>query len=109
MPLPRGAALSSVAALGDGWIAAGVTPAAEPESGEILLLQGKGEKSAALPPPPGRLAPVRQEPMPLVDGSHLQGLVWLEGADRSTFSVRFAAWTGKGWGEAQTISQGGKG
>jgi hypothetical protein len=109
VPLPRGAALSSVAALGEGWIAAGITPAAEPESAEILLITGKGGKSAALPPPPGRLAPVRQEPMPLVDGDRLEGLVWLEGADRSTFSVRFAAWTGKGWTDAQTISQGGKG
>lgn len=109
VPLPRGAALSSVAALGEGWIAAGITPAAEPESGEILLLQGKGDKSATLPPPPDRRAPVRQEPMPLLDGEHLQGLVWLEGADRSTFSVRFAAWTGKEWGEVQTISPGGQG
>ena len=109
VPLPEGAALSSAAALGDGWIAAGVAPGSTPESAEILLVTGAGRKSSALPPPPGRLAPVRQEPMPLVAGDRLEGLVWLEGADRGSFSVRFAAWTGEGWGDAQTISQGGQG
>ncbi|MEO8277682.1 MAG: hypothetical protein ABI639_15825 [Thermoanaerobaculia bacterium] len=42
-------------------------------------------------------------PMVKADGD-LAGLVWLEGADRQSFTVQYAAWTGFAWGEPVEVA-----
>jgi len=116
IPLAPGAALSSVSALGDGWIAAGTRSFEDGRTSDILLLMpaaaeapGQGVEFDEILPPAGRIGPIRQEPVPLVAGGRLAGLVWLEGQDRGAFAVRFAAWKGEEWGTVQTVSRGGSG
>jgi hypothetical protein len=100
--------MRSAQALEDGWLAAGVRPDADGRS-EILLLTGDAEAATELPPPPGRNAALRQQPLPLVENGHLAGLLWLEGNSRTSFGVRFAEWNGAGWREPQTVAAPGPG
>jgi hypothetical protein len=114
IPLAPGAALSSVTPLGEGWIAAGVRATEEGRASDLLLIlpgqaKSQGVELNEIVPPSARIGPIRQEPVPLVAGDRLTGLVWLEGQDRGSFAVRFAAWKGQSWGAVQTISRGGSG
>jgi acyl-CoA thioesterase I len=125
LALPPGAALDTVAALAEGWIAAGTAPAGgtAPAAGsataaagerELLLLLAGGDPAAPrtprqLPPPAGRTGRLRAEPLPLVEDGRLAGLVWLEGDDRRSLAVRYAAWNGSGWEEPLPISPAGAG
>jgi hypothetical protein len=106
--LPQDATLDVTASLDTGWLAAGTQPAAQTGRG-LLLLTGDGKSVSALPAPPGQAARLRQEPLPLVDDGRLAGLAWLEGEDRHSFGVRFAAWNGAGWDAPQTIAPPGPG
>lgn len=108
--LPQGAALETTASLDTGWLAAGTQPAAGPSTArDLLLLTGDGQTVSTLPAPPGKTGSLRQEPLPLVDGGRLTGLVWLEGESRRSFGVRFAAWNGAGWEEPEIIAPPGPG
>ncbi|HVT16308.1 MAG TPA: hypothetical protein VHQ90_09055 [Thermoanaerobaculia bacterium] len=133
LALPAGAwlaAAGTVGESGDGWIAAAVAPAGR--GTEIVLLAGRAgrgadpdaahgtdgaagraadaaEPAASLPPPPGRSAALRLEPLPLIEAGRLAGLVWLDGADRRSLAVRYAPWSGMGWGEPRLISPPGPG
>lgn len=115
IPLAPGAALSSVTPLGQSWIAAGVRATDEGRSSDLLLIlpslqkAGQGVELNEIVPPAARIGPIRQEPVPLVAGGRLAGLVWLEGQDRGSFAVRFASWKGESWGAVQTISRGDSG
>ena len=108
LPVPPGSAIDTALPLETGWLAAGIRPDAEGRS-EILLLTGDGAVATELPPPGGRTAPMRQQPLPLVDDGRLTGLLWLEGNDRRTFGVRFAEWTGAGWSAPRTVAAPGPG
>jgi len=108
LPVPRGATLDTALPLDAGWLAAGIRPDAEGR-GEILLLTGDGTAVTELPPPAGRTAAIRQQPLPLVEDGRLAGLLWLEGADRRSFGVRFAQWSGSGWSTPQTVASPGPG
>lgn len=111
--LPEGAELTSVASLDDGWIAAGTTAAADRR--ELFLVRGREETVSPLAAPgdagatddPGDR--LRAEPLPLVDRGRLAGLAWLEGKDRKSLAVRFAAWNGAGWEEPVLVSPPGPG
>jgi hypothetical protein len=115
--LPEGAVLDVTASLDigeSGWLAAGTQPAAGPSTGpsaarDLLLLTGDGQTVTTLPAPPEKTGSVRQEPLPLVDGGRLAGLVWLEGENRRSFGVRFAAWNGAGWESPEIIAPPGPG
>jgi hypothetical protein len=111
--LPEGAALDTTATLDTGWLAAGTQPAAGPSTArDLLLLTGDGQTASGfstLPAPPGKTGSLRAEPLPLVDGGRLTGLVWLEGESRRSFGVRFAAWNGAGWEEPEIIAPPGPG
>ncbi|HVR11777.1 MAG TPA: GDSL-type esterase/lipase family protein [Thermoanaerobaculia bacterium] len=114
LALPAGARIEAAAALAGGWIAAGTMPNATPVGRELLLLVGSGDGPAAaqtltLPPPAGRIGKLLAEPLPLVAGGRLTGLVWLEGDDPRALGVRYAGWNGAAWSAAQTISAPGQG
>lgn len=113
LPVPRGAEMRTALSLDEGWIAAGVRPiAAGPDASgrsELLLLTGDESSATELPPPPGRTAEIRQQPLPLVENGRLAGLLWLEGDDRTSFGVRFAEWTEDGWSPPQAVAAPGPG
>src|SRR6266545_231706 len=108
LPVPAGAEMETALSLADGWIAAGVHPDASGLS-EILLLTGDESAVTELPPPPGRAAALREQPLPLVEDGRLAGLLWLEGDGRTSLGVRFAEWSGSGWSESRTVSAPGPG
>lgn len=116
--LPAGATLDVTATLDSGWLAAGTQPTgteAKPASTRDLLLltgnvlTGNGQTVSTLPAPPGKTAALRQEPLPLIEDGRLAGLVWLEGENRRSFGVRFAAWTGTAWDTPELIAPPGPG
>ena len=113
LPVPRGAEVEAALAIDEGWLAAGVYPiAAGPDAAgrsEIFLLTGDESAVTELPPPPGRASALRRQPLPLVEGGRLAGLLWLEGDSRTSFGVRFADWNGAGWSEPQTVAAPGPG
>jgi hypothetical protein len=103
--LPAGATLDVTAALDSGWLAAGTLgPETHSGSRDLLLLTGNSQTVSALPAPPGKTAALRQEPLPLVEDGRLAGLVWLEGENRRSFGVRFAAWTGTAWDTPEVVA-----
>jgi hypothetical protein len=111
--LPEGAVLDATASLDigeTGWLAAGTQRAAGPSTArDLLLLTGDGQTVSTLPAPPEKTGSIRQEPLPLVEGGRLTGLVWLEGESRRSFGVRFAAWNGAGWENPEIIAPPGPG
>jgi hypothetical protein len=115
--LPEGASLDTTTPLGgagsgwgSGWLAAGTQPAAGGSAGrDLLLLAGDGQTVSTLPSPPGKTGSLRREPLPLVEGGQLAGLVWLEGENRRSFGVRFAAWNGTVWEEPEVVAPPGPG
>ena len=108
LPVPAGAEMETALSLADGWIAAGIHPDASGRS-EILVLTGDESAITELPPPSGRAAALREQPLPLVEDGRLAGLLWLEGDSRTSLGVRFAEWNGSGWSEARTVSAPGPG
>ena len=108
LPVPHGAEVTTALDIEEGWIAAGVRPDPSGRS-EIFLLTGDESAVTELPPPPGRESALRHQPLPLIEGGHLAGLLWLEGGDRMSFGVRFAAWDGDGWSAPQTVAAPGPG
>src|ERR1700753_2043460 len=49
----------------------------------------------------------RAEMTPLIEDGRLAGAVWLEGGDRASFAVLYAAWKGTAWGAPRVVSAGG--
>jgi hypothetical protein len=107
VPVPPRARIAAAEVLAGGWVAAGTEPARE--GSEILLLANVGGKVTELPPPPRQGGGLRREPLPLVEGGRLAGLVWLEGSTLRTLAVRYASWDGSGWQDEQLISAPGPG
>jgi hypothetical protein len=112
--LPQGASLDAAVALESGWLAAGTqnVPDATGATGrarDLLLLLGEGRTATALPVPQGKTGTLRQGPLPLVENGRLTGLAWLEGEDRQSLGVRFAAWNGMSWEAPRTIAPPGPG
>jgi hypothetical protein len=67
------------------------------------------ELPAALPPPPS-LAPLVAEATPFVaPAGEILGVAWLEGVARNRYAVRFAPWSGEGWGKPEMVAPPGPG
>ncbi len=106
LALPAGAVLADVEATTTGWVAAATRPVGK--RSEILLLASSGGAPVALPAPPPSAA-LQAEPLPLVEGGRLAGLVWLEGDGGRRLAVRSARWSGTAWEKLATISPPGPG
>lgn len=107
LPAAAGDQFTSVAALADGWLAAGFRPAAA--GSELILLRGSGEKVAAVAPPPGSTASFRLWPVLVADGSQPVGLAWLEGEESRSYGVRWSPWTEAGFAPPVEIAPPGPG
>ncbi len=106
LALPEGAEIAAVAAVEDGWIAAGTRAVAG--RSELFLLRGDQAAATPLPAPAGA-GRMRSDPVPLVSGGALTALAWLEGAEERSLAVRFARWEEDGWGPARTVAAPGPG
>jgi hypothetical protein len=108
LDLPPRAEVTSLAELGQGWIAAG---SALDEDGRRRLFLMTGDASAARPvlPPPGQPDTERRGAVLLVEDGTLAGLAWLEGDSDRSLSVRAAAWNGHAWRAVEPVSQPGPG
>lgn len=108
LSLPEGAQVVALAALDNGWAAAGTVPDAQGRR-RLFLLRGNDKRSWSLPEPAGQEAPQRRRPVILADNGRLAGLAWLEGDGDRTLSVRAAVWTGQAWGTPEQVSHTGPG
>jgi hypothetical protein len=115
VPLPEGAVVGAAALLADGWAVAGSRPVLG-EGGEgaasgrrLFFAAGGAAGARALPEPAGQRAPVRQDPLLLVDGGRLAGAAWLEGDPGGRLGVRAAVWDGERWGEPEAVAAKGPG
>ena len=68
-----------------------------------------GDAAVQALPSPRVTAPVVASPRPVHGGGVLRGVAWLEGAAEDHLAVRYAPWTGAGWGEAETVAARGPG
>ncbi|MDX1500822.1 MAG: hypothetical protein R3325_00560 [Thermoanaerobaculia bacterium] len=100
--LPPGAGIERLAATRRGWIAAGVRP--DPPGQEIYLLESKEGVLSELPALPPRVGAARGQPLPVMRGLELAGLLWLVGGRYDELTVWAAAWTGTGWGRPEEVS-----
>ena len=89
LALPAGGELTSVAAAGDGWVAAG-SFTAEDGRQRLLLLAGDERSVRRLPAPAGQSGRLRRTPVVLTDGDRLAGLAWLEGDGLRSLAVAVA-------------------
>lgn len=107
LALPTGAAIDQVVGIGAGWVATGTRPAGDRL--DLYLVQQTATGTIELPPPGDAVARFRERPAPVVAGSALAGVAWLEGADRQSYAVRFAPWLGAGFGAPVEIAPPGPG
>jgi hypothetical protein len=105
---PVGARAHSLAQLDAGWLLAGTAPAAD-GGREIWLRRGDVSSVSHLPPPAGRTGSLRHGPVVVAEAGEVAGLAWLEGDARSRFEIRFAPWTGAGFGPAERVAPPGRG
>lgn len=125
-PLRFVAALVAVAAIAAAPRAAAAGPPAvraRLAAGELQAGVGASERGARLalrivrtdgsrvelPEPGPRLGVRLDEPTPVVAGGELAGLLWLEGATRESYAVRYAPWVGAGWGPVEEVAAPGAG
>jgi hypothetical protein len=75
---------------------------------DLYLARIDGQGLQALPSPPRTRQDsggVRENAVPLATpGGDLAGLVWLEGADRQSYAIRYAGWDGQRWSAAETVA-----
>ncbi len=107
LALPAGAAPWRAAALERGGVLNGTQSAGERR--ERFVLADAGGGAAALPAPPRPIARLRDQPVPLVSGGELRGLVWLEGESRESYGLRVATWSGGAFGDPVEIAPPGPG
>jgi hypothetical protein len=99
---------SARVALAQGELRAGLRAAGAGSEIELRLARPDGS-IVALPAPGTRTGALLDEPTPVVAAAELAGLAWLEGATRESYGVRFAPWTGAGWGAAEEVAAPGPG
>jgi hypothetical protein len=76
----------------------------------LALAAGAAHAETPAPPPPAAAGARVAEAIPFSTAAgELVGTVWLEGAARDRLAVRWAAWTGAGWGPSEEISPPGPG
>ena len=105
--LPRSASVDAVGEIGSGWLLAGSAPAED--GADLFFLRGDERGEQRLPPPPGRVARVRQSAVPFVEGDSLLGSAWLEGPEARQYEVRYSRWSGGRFGAPEVVSPKGPG
>src|SRR6185295_13927216 len=106
--LPAGTEVERTSSAGDSWILAGTRPVGERR--EILLITGQGASGTRRTyPAPVSSSRIQAEPLPLLVSGRIAGLAWLEGAERRSYAVKAARWTGRRWTRAETIARPGPG
>ena len=106
VPLDPDELLTTIAETSGGWIAAGVRQEVE---GSSVFLAAESAGGTGRLPSLSRRHSLQLRPILLVRGGDLLGAAWLEGRDHQSLAVRFAQWTGLGWGRARTVSPPGPG
>jgi len=104
--------LTGIVETGAGWVAVGVrrsdiAGSAGSET-SVFLVASTGHNGTRLPALEQREA-LQLRPVLLIHQGQLAGAAWLEGESQRTMAVRFAEWTGVGWGPTQTVSRPGPG
>lgn len=89
-----------------GWVAAGVR---EDDRGTALVLLESRSDDVARLPALARSDALQLVPVLLGSDGELAGAAWLEGDGPRALKIRFAEWTGVGWGPAETVSRPGPG
>jgi len=79
---------------------------AGPDGRDLYLALADDQGLLALPAPSGGVGRVRENAVPTASvRGGLEGLAWLEGADRQSYSVRYAAWDGLRWTEVSVVAE----
>jgi hypothetical protein len=76
---------------------------------ELVLSWLEPAGVAAITPPVGRTARLRDEPVALARAGELSGLAWLEGATRQSYAVRYAPRSGESFGPIEEVAPPGPG
>jgi hypothetical protein len=107
--LAAGAATPSArVALAQGELRVGSRAAGAGSELELRLARPDGTV-VELPAPGPRAGAWVDEPTPVAAAGELAGLAWLEGGTRESYGIRFAPWTGAGWGAAEEVAAPGPG
>ena len=106
LDLPARSAVAAIAAVGEGWWAAGTV---RDGAGTELWLARTGEGSRGVAAPGDRNGAQRTNPVLLARASGLSGVAWLEGDAHDRFAVRFARWNGDAFAAPATIAPPGPG
>lgn len=102
------AAPAAILAVAGGELRAALRATLEGSELELTLARPDGS-TAPLPSPAPRLAARIDEPVPIAVAGELAGLAWLEGGTRESYGVRYAPWTGAGWGAVEEVAPPGPG
>jgi hypothetical protein len=101
--LPGGMKAHSLAALADGWLAAGQIDSGRRTRLSLVSGDTGGRTRKIRPPLAVRL--LQASPEAVVEQGDLKGLVWLEGNDPARLGVRSAAFAGGRFGAAGWVSK----
>lgn len=100
--LPDGVDISSLVPIRGGWLAGTDRTVGARRELYLRLLDPGGLKQ--IPSPNFQVGRLRVDPVLLTRENQLVGLVWLEGEDRQSLSVRFSRWLGITWSRPEVIS-----
>ncbi|MGB6367343.1 MAG: hypothetical protein WBG93_10990 [Thermoanaerobaculia bacterium] len=91
-----------------GWVAAGVR-ATKRGRRELVVVMEDAAGVERLTLPGRQKGRLRILPTLLLEDEEFSGIAWLEGDDFRSLSVRFAEWSGAGWGPVKKVSRPGRG
>jgi len=106
--LDAAAAPTARARLAAGELQAAARATAQGSALALRLVRTDGS-AAELPEPGPRVAALVDEPTPIAAAGELAGLLWFEGATRESYGLRYAPWTGAGWGSVEEVAAPGPG
>lgn len=86
-----------------GWVTAGFRP--DDRGSALIVLESAAGDTASRLPPLRRSGALQLVPVLLDRDGELAGAAWLEGDSQRELFVRFAEWTGAGWGPVETVSR----
>lgn len=102
LELPDEVVPEDLVALRVGWLLAGREQRADESEIYLRRLDAGGLRS--LPVPGDRIGALRTSPVLLARDGELDGLVWLEGSDRESLTVRASRWLGITWSAPIEVS-----
>ena len=100
--LNRGARLTTIADLGDGWVAGGVEHTEGGVRVTFVMEDGAGLHRLPMPWQPHEL---QIRPILLADERQLRGAAWLAGDHPQRLAVKAAAWDGARWGPVVDVAK----